>query len=248
VRQLSGIALPNYVLQFDARYRPMWDYYLRLVRQQNAEDEAWRWRRRVWTENCLLATLAALGFSDRSASGTRADWFLHFEQVQGRFIDVRAQIGSCEYDVNGHPWRLDLLDTRPLIGKDNQPPELPCMSHPAMQNAADSLLAMQPDFMIVAQSALGDPAPRFLLVWCLLDFALDEPSRTRIQERQKEFMRRISAFRSLPTRGLIILPTISAQVRETNADCDVLELPLPLQRHHSHIGQSLLRLLGGDAL
>ena len=49
---------PNYVLQNDARYREIWHWYQRLLRNQDSEEHVWNWQSRLWADVCrlLLAT------------------------------------------------------------------------------------------------------------------------------------------------------------------------------------------------
>lgn len=68
VSGLSDDSRPNYVLQFDSRYRVIWWAYQELMRRRRAEDDLWQWRHRIWSEILYvdLATAAAeLGKTNR---------------------------------------------------------------------------------------------------------------------------------------------------------------------------------------
>lgn len=58
----QGFVRPNYVLQNDLRYKKVWEYYIRLLKQEDEEDRLWAWQNRTWNDiACLLlnATLIA---------------------------------------------------------------------------------------------------------------------------------------------------------------------------------------------
>jgi len=58
---------PNYVLQNDARYREVWNNYLRLLRQEDEIDQSWDWQTRTWADitrmliNASICTLEVEG-------------------------------------------------------------------------------------------------------------------------------------------------------------------------------------------
>lgn len=49
---------PNYVLQNDSRYREIWKYYLRLLRQEDEQDRLWDWQARTWADVARLLVCA----------------------------------------------------------------------------------------------------------------------------------------------------------------------------------------------
>lgn len=49
----------NYVLQQNPRYVTVWRMYLRLLRQENVEEDVWRWERRTWTDYLRLVLMIA---------------------------------------------------------------------------------------------------------------------------------------------------------------------------------------------
>lgn len=51
---------PNYVLQNDIRYRDIWNWYCRLLRRENEEDNLWDWQTRTWNDVMRLLIGAAL--------------------------------------------------------------------------------------------------------------------------------------------------------------------------------------------
>lgn len=50
VAGIDTMPTPNYVLQFDDRYRELWQWYRKLRRREQQKTELWRWRHRAWAE------------------------------------------------------------------------------------------------------------------------------------------------------------------------------------------------------
>lgn len=50
VGRLVGAPRPNYVLQKDRRYQPLWIQYDKLRREEEAVDNIWCWGRKLWAE------------------------------------------------------------------------------------------------------------------------------------------------------------------------------------------------------
>jgi len=159
VRELNLIPAPNYVLQFDQRYKKIWDAYLRLIREQRVVDNAWRWRHRTWSEICLITLLAALR-QEPSTGGQRfrGDLLLHREQVTGRFIDLRTPFPTCTMEQG--------LEVDVLYGHEQR------AIYEQLEGLAD---APGPDIVLVARSAASGEVHRVLGIWTLLDFGLETP-------------------------------------------------------------------------
>ena len=58
-RLSQPIQRANYVLQQNPRYVTVWRMYLRLLRQENVEEDVWRWERRTWTDYLRLTLMLA---------------------------------------------------------------------------------------------------------------------------------------------------------------------------------------------
>ena len=101
VRPLTGVAQPNYVLQHDARYRPMWEAYVQLVRQEAEQDRVWRWRHRLWAEHCRLGLLNALRENASLGPALSSDAFFHSEQDAGQYF--RSQTGAAAWRLKKVP-------------------------------------------------------------------------------------------------------------------------------------------------
>ena len=60
VNTLTSDTSPNYVLQFDPVYAPVWDSYLVLKAKRKQEDVLWQWRHRSIGELFLIDLMASL--------------------------------------------------------------------------------------------------------------------------------------------------------------------------------------------
>jgi hypothetical protein len=56
----QGFVRPNYVLQNDLRYKKVWEYYVRLLKQEDEEDRLWAWQNRTWNDIAGLLLDATL--------------------------------------------------------------------------------------------------------------------------------------------------------------------------------------------
>lgn len=106
--ELVGVPQPNYVLQHDQRYRLLWKAYTQLVRQQTLEDSVWRWRHRVWSEQCLIAVISATMCAPAVSPVAEGELLIRDEHDSGRFVDART--GLPPWSVLGNAGeRIDLL-------------------------------------------------------------------------------------------------------------------------------------------
>ena len=86
--------VPNFVLLQDLRYRRLWQAYIELLRQQDEEDECWRWQHRLWSD--YVRSVIHLSFLDDSRFIKIADTPLRInqEQERGSWIDKWSQSGT----------------------------------------------------------------------------------------------------------------------------------------------------------
>jgi hypothetical protein len=68
VRRPRPDAQANYVLQSDARYREVWHWYQKLLRNQDSEEQIWNWQGRLWADVCRLLVGASCQVLIASAS------------------------------------------------------------------------------------------------------------------------------------------------------------------------------------
>lgn len=95
-RELSGFGIrnpahpvtPNYVLQQDARYRVIWRAYQELLRNQQREDDLWRWQRRLWADFARLAVVVAIDHLSSRQRVALSPLQVRNEQANGRWSDT----------------------------------------------------------------------------------------------------------------------------------------------------------------
>ncbi len=221
--QLVGIPQPNYVLQMDPNYSTLWDAYLQLVKQQQLEDNVWRWRQRLFAEHVQVALIAALQELTDLSRSHGGDLILQREQFAGQFIDRRSALG---------PWLL------------NEPQAARCVDlvrgdqlqqHPLIPR---SVAGLGPDFVLVnRKSASGWKSPKshfethLFAVWTVLDFDL---GLDRSEHRLLSLDERLADLKlDVPLKGLLVQPDVEVE-RPSQLElehCRTVRLTLPLQQH-----------------
>ncbi len=71
--RLVGIPRPNYVLQKDHRYHPLWVQYEKLRKEETAVDDIWKWGRRLWAEFVRGVVVSFLTSAEGRSSGWQPD-------------------------------------------------------------------------------------------------------------------------------------------------------------------------------
>jgi len=192
VHPLVGVPTPNYVLQHDARYRPLWDVYLKLVRQQKEQDEAWRWRHRIWAEHLTLGVMASLEMGDSGMSPPNADLFIRAEQVCGKFLDPSGVPAS---------WRLagkEVAQAIDLVPGDS------ISAHPGIPA---SLAALGADLLLIRRPLFSTQPLSILLIWAVLDFDI---VRDGLQERTASISLALrTATAPCAMHGLLVQPSFA---------------------------------------
>lgn len=224
VSPLVGIPQPNYVLQMDPRYHMLWEAYLQLVRQQQLEDNVWRWRQRLFAEHIQMAVIAALQQFCDSTRTHGGDVIWQQEQNAGQFVDSRTALGPWwlkdDPDVCVDLVRGDQLGLHRMI-----PP---------------TLASLGPDLVLVNRCPTRG---RTLVgIWSLLDFDFGaQRSQDRFRTFEKSVANRVV---DMPVRSLLIQPTIGDSMRaeSTMPSTDhsrSLRFALPLQREFSSLVEHL---------
>ncbi|GBE53935.1 hypothetical protein BMS3Bbin15_00081 [archaeon BMS3Bbin15] len=67
VQQISTMPKPNYVLQNDFRYKKIWGWYQKLLKQEQELDDAWTWQSRLWSD--IARMLVSVAFTHKSDTG-----------------------------------------------------------------------------------------------------------------------------------------------------------------------------------
>lgn len=247
VKPLVGIPHPNYVLQHDPRYQPIWRAYIMLLKQNLQRHQAWRWRHRMFAESSCLAMLSALGAVQPVAAAMNSNVLVRSDSRNGRFVDDRTAIGRWEVRPKGFedasPDDVDLLLTGRRVHF--------VMQHQFEAYRAGAMLPeglgyLCPDAAIITYDAQrpDKPPKRILGLWTMFDFDLDGD---RLADRCADLDNRLRMIRcNTELRGVLIQPKV---VRDHDASlvdrcetrsCNGYRLALPLQSQLS-VFEDILR-------
>jgi len=257
VSKLKGAAQPNYVLQRDSRYRPLWKSYVMLQKQDIHRQKAWRWRHRIWSETCNLALLAAMGKIKPQGSAMRSNVLIRPEQHAGRYIDKRTAIGRWEIrnnsdaisdtqsnahsDINSNTGHDIEHGRRVHFVEQHQFEDYRSAAH-----FPEQLCHLCPDAAFVCHDGeRPDKPPRKILaIWTVFDFDLDDD---HLNTRCQQIDQRLRMIRSdSEMQGIVLQPKLVRDAGEKKMDiCHAMNvsgyrLALPLQSHINAL-QSILR-------
>ena len=105
---IEQISSPNYPLQFDVRYKLVWDTYLRILREKSVEDNAWLWQRCMWGETArqLLACCLHKIFDPKAVSTP----YYRGSIRMGHWTEPPVSPGPFEGGKWGTGWLVDSRD------------------------------------------------------------------------------------------------------------------------------------------
>jgi len=236
VSALAGPARPNYVLHHDSRYRPLWDVYVKLVRQQLQQDEAWIWRHRIWAESCMVGLLWAM---ETIASASRydrlrCDALVRQEQVSGRFIDKRTCLAPWCSSQGTYGDSIDFVANEDLT------------PHPSVPTA---LARLSPDFVFVRRRGAAQSPMALLAFWTVLDFDI---GGNALRRRTESLGKRLSGLPHPIYRGVLLQPRLGNGTGVTSSGdlcraggCTGYRLPVSIQQQDDLLKQLLASGLFG---
>ena len=158
VRPLAGLPTPNYTLQFDERYRQVWQAWLELLHEEQAADEAWRWQRRLWADIVRAALIAALTQPEVTDGGRARGLALsplevRGELARGRFGEPRPFMAAILLKLPGHTVVIEAHD--PGAETEHENPLLP----PGLAGLGAAL--------VLRVTGLGSNQVGYVPVWAL---------------------------------------------------------------------------------
>lgn len=199
VAPLSGTPEPNYVLMFDARYKQIWYWYVKLRRLQQEQEDLWRWRHRTWAEVVMCSFMVAL--DDLSASamqGVRlfqSHVFLrqepHDGPASGRFLESRS------------PLPLFVLPGVPLRVVEISPADNPGLLQ-QKDKRIERLLTLSPD-VVIRVSQVGDSQAESQLIGVWTEFTPTSIAE-EVRETAEGLRDSVVALNLGKTSGVLILP------------------------------------------
>jgi hypothetical protein len=226
VRALVGVPAPNYVLQHDARYRPLWGAYLLLVRQQMQQDEAWRWRHRIWAEHLTLGVMAILQAGDGRTRPVNTDICVRPEQVCGRFLDPSGMPASWRLAGNGGTEAVDLV-----IG------DRAC-DHPLIPA---SFTALGPDFVLIKRSLFRARPLSILAIWAVLDFDI---AMDRLRDRTASLSMALrGATAPCALHAIIVQPSLDETRAAVAVEGNAIGIRMPLKAGMSPLATAIWKAL-----
>ena len=207
ISDLGGLPSPNYVLQFDPSYRKLWGWYLRLVRRQQENDDAWRWHRRLWADVARLCLSSAVLRMDGVGFGVQfmCDqqlWIRGEQECGGRFLPI---------DWPG-PIVLRHSDGHELLVKCVHPAEARSCRFCRELGVADIMGVMGSDMAVLFFPLAGSRArrgrPLVLLMWAICD-ALEGVGDPMVQSQCRRALEAMHAAKtrlgtSIDMRGIIL--------------------------------------------
>jgi hypothetical protein len=233
---LVGAPAPSHALQHDIRYRQVWIAYLQLLGEQAQQDQAMRWRQRLWAESCQMLILASLQNIQPQATALRGQVLVRHEQDNGRFLDDRTPMGR---------WDLTDPDTRSsLLALDNND----LLRIGGATGISNHINAMAPDLLLAQRDPHHpDRHPRHSIpVWTSL---ISDQSGPKTEQSYKRLDLALSKLQNiLPCTGLIILPSSEAETAEAVAvdeyrNLRVVRIAMPLQHREDAFTDILKSLL-----
>lgn len=258
VPPIAGIPHPNYVLQHDPRYQPIWRAYVMLLKQNLQRHQSWRWRHRMFAESCSLAMLAGMGALQPVAAAMNSNVLVRGDARNGQFIDDRTAIGRWEVrptspvayadsispsdsdpDSDNNSDNAASADTQPTGRRVHFITQHQFAAYHSHASLPEGLGYLCPDAAIITYDAQrpDKPPKRILGIWTVFDFDLNGD---RMADRCNDLDNRLRMIRcNTELRGVLIQPKIvrehdtSLVDRFDSRSCTALRLALPLQSQHA---------------
>ncbi|MEW6218786.1 MAG: DUF2357 domain-containing protein [Thermodesulfobacteriota bacterium] len=157
---------PNYVLLHDMRYRQVWRWYQRLLRQEREKDRFWDWQSRTWADIARLLVSVAIILHMEELDGSNSlrlsTLYEGALQVRGEQILGSRAAAGCE--------------TGPLLierrNRGEGPPRRAVLEIVHPENAKDHPVARHLGFTggqlyLVLRPVEQKVPPRVLIVWAV---------------------------------------------------------------------------------
>ncbi len=99
--------IPNYALLQNVRYIRVWDYYQRILNQEDVRDQTWQWKRKTWADYVrvlMMYVLSSLTVEDKKPSfvASRKPVRLRKNPVLGRWLKSEPFDGPFVFENNGN--------------------------------------------------------------------------------------------------------------------------------------------------
>lgn len=182
VPRASYPVIPNYVLQHDQNYRHLWRAYLEIIRQEDEEDEAWRWQYRLWCDFVRLTLQISLrSDTDRNQLIAESPVRISSEQNRGSWAIIDSLSGIWLADIE----KVGEVVVSMIWSPDSEDTNL----HPLQGLACTTILIVEP---------LESNSTFYIPIWAMHDFGHDP------QPLQKQVESASRAIRHLKDNVLLI--------------------------------------------
>lgn len=194
VGRLVGVPRPNYVLQKDRRYHPLWIQYDKLRREDEAVDNIWAWGRRLWAEFVRGVVISFL-LSDEAQD--TCGWRLDGELAGYLRTEHHAGIFVPPLSVSSRWLRRDARVRMLLV-------------HPAHAHLCPGLKELLPrlavELALVVYPATGPLKPSALLcIFSVFSLATDTKQRDEMATSLRASLDQVAREApSLNVRGLLL--------------------------------------------
>ncbi len=95
--------IPNYALLQNVRYVRIWDYYQRLLNQEDVRDQTWQWKRQTWSDYVRILmmqtmSLLMLNGSPPAFKASRKPSRLYMNPLYGKWFKVEPFDGPIVFE------------------------------------------------------------------------------------------------------------------------------------------------------
>lgn len=237
--------IPNYALLQNVRYVQIWDFYQRLLMQEDVRDQTWIWKRQAWTDYVrilLMQTMSRLTFDGRppvfQASAKPARLRRH--PTNGTWIKSEPFDGPLVFESEGQFVTLYLLNhadaDRLFTGLPFPLAALNADCYWIAVSTAWPELRVVPVWSFVGDSRWHGPLATELHGTCLQDIA----QAASVWHRKSEER---AGSQKVSLRKLVVVKPSYSQTLTTTSDHDAVFIETPLSNDAGGFLESLSSLL-----
>jgi hypothetical protein len=237
--------IPNYALLQNVRYVQIWDYYQRLLMQEDVRDQTWIWKRQAWTDYVrilMMQTMSRLTLKglppafQASAKPAR----LRRHPSNGTWIKSEPFDGPIVFESDAHFVSLYLLNhadaDRMFTGLPVPLAALNADCYWIAVSTEWSELRVIPIWSFVGDSRWHGPLASEMRSVCLRDIA-NAASAWRKKSEERAGSQKISI------RNLVVVKPSYSRSTVTAVDGEAVFIETPLSNHVGDFLESLSSLL-----
>jgi hypothetical protein len=196
---------PNYVLLHDQRYRLIWRAYLEIIRQEDEEDEAWRWQYRLWCDFVRLTIHISLRSSlGRHSLVAESPVRIRDEQMRGSWVSIDSLSGV---------WLADIKHVGEVV--------ISMIWSPEADNGAPGWAQVLGCTALLLVEPLGSSRCWYIAVWAMHDFGYSpQPIQDQLESSERAILQLTNNLhlvddKKVDLAGLVIASDLTGKARET---------------------------------